>query len=242
MDEAIGRRITDYLIKPVNPSQVFLACKKVFETQTHPGLAARARLRRRDAALAETRPAPARLAGLGRDWRSTWRAGTCGSITRRRRGCSRRTWISAAGSTSSSRASSRNTTRAGCSAERRPRRCSRPTWSSTRWRRICARSRRVVFIVIDCMRLDQWFTLEPLLEEFFDIKREYYCSILPTATPYSRNAIFAGLLPATAAAERTPICGRRTPRTSAPRTASSASCWISSSSGSRRCRRRRPST
>src|SRR5439155_18612523 len=55
--------------------------------------------------------------------------------------------------------------------------------------------RRVVFIVIDCMRLDQWFTLEPLLEEYFDIRREYYCSILPTATPYSRNAIFSGLLP-----------------------------------------------
>src|SRR5262245_39267901 len=56
--------------------------------------------------------------------------------------------------------------------------------------------RRVIFIVIDCMRLDQWFTLEPLIEEFFDLEREYYCSILPTATPYSRNAIFSGLLPA----------------------------------------------
>jgi len=56
--------------------------------------------------------------------------------------------------------------------------------------------RRVFFIVIDCMRLDQWFTLEPLLEEHFEIQREYYCSILPTATPYSRNAIFSGLLPA----------------------------------------------
>src|SRR5262245_10414233 len=56
--------------------------------------------------------------------------------------------------------------------------------------------RRVVFIVIDCMRLHQWSTLEPLLEDYFDLKREYYCSILPTATPYARNAIFSGLLPA----------------------------------------------
>ena len=45
--------------------------------------------------------------------------------------------------------------------------------------------KRVVFIVIDCMRLDQWFTLEPLLEEWFDIQRDYYCSIVPTAPPYS---------------------------------------------------------
>jgi hypothetical protein len=56
--------------------------------------------------------------------------------------------------------------------------------------------RRVVFVVIDCMRLDQWFTLEPLLEDRYEIQREFYCSILPTATPYSRNAIFSGLLPA----------------------------------------------
>ncbi|MEY4374148.1 MAG: hypothetical protein RL760_314, partial [Candidatus Eisenbacteria bacterium] len=33
MEEAIGKRITDYLIKPVNPSQVFLACKRVFDAQ-----------------------------------------------------------------------------------------------------------------------------------------------------------------------------------------------------------------
>jgi hypothetical protein len=56
--------------------------------------------------------------------------------------------------------------------------------------------RRVVMVVIDCMRMDQWMTLEPLLEELFEIRREYYYSILPTATPYSRNAIFSGLLPA----------------------------------------------
>src|SRR5438094_7514710 len=33
MDQAIGRAITDYLIKPVNPSQVFIACKRVFDAQ-----------------------------------------------------------------------------------------------------------------------------------------------------------------------------------------------------------------
>src|SRR5258706_3301223 len=33
MDQAIGKQITDYLIKPVNPSQVFLACKRVFDSQ-----------------------------------------------------------------------------------------------------------------------------------------------------------------------------------------------------------------
>jgi len=37
--------------------------------------------------------------------------------------------------------------------------------------------------------------VEPLLREFFNIRREYYFSILPTATPYARNAIFSGLFP-----------------------------------------------
>lgn len=55
--------------------------------------------------------------------------------------------------------------------------------------------RKVYFIVIDCLRLDQWLAIEPLLVDLYEIKRDYYYSILPTATPYARNAIFAGLFP-----------------------------------------------
>lgn len=51
------------------------------------------------------------------------------------------------------------------------------------------------FIVFDSMRLDQYFKLAPSLRDFFEIKTQFYFSILPTATPYSRNALFAGLLP-----------------------------------------------
>jgi CheY-like chemotaxis protein len=54
---------------------------------------------------------------------------------------------------------------------------------------------QVVFIVIDCMRLDQWLMIEPLIAEYFNVKRDYYYSIIPTATPFSRNAIFAGEYP-----------------------------------------------
>ncbi|MGQ9604116.1 MAG: T9SS response regulator signal transducer PorX [bacterium] len=56
--------------------------------------------------------------------------------------------------------------------------------------------KKVYFIVIDCLRLDQWLTLEPLVANMYSIKRDYYYSILPTATPYARNAIFAGMFPA----------------------------------------------
>ncbi len=50
-------------------------------------------------------------------------------------------------------------------------------------------------LVLDAMRADQWEAIIPLLQDYFDISTDSYCSILPTATPYSRNAIFSGLLP-----------------------------------------------
>lgn len=55
--------------------------------------------------------------------------------------------------------------------------------------------KRTVMLIIDNLRLDQWLVLEPLLRDYFRITRQYYYSILPTATPYARNAIFAGLFP-----------------------------------------------
>jgi len=56
-------------------------------------------------------------------------------------------------------------------------------------------SNPVLFLVVDCLRLDQWIAIESLLAEYFKVKRDYYFSILPTATPYSRNALFSGLFP-----------------------------------------------
>ncbi len=57
------------------------------------------------------------------------------------------------------------------------------------------RSRQVFWIVIDCMREDQLRIIEPLLESYFHLERRRYWSILPTATPYARNALFSGLYP-----------------------------------------------
>jgi YesN/AraC family two-component response regulator len=52
------------------------------------------------------------------------------------------------------------------------------------------------FIVIDNLRYDQWKILQPMIEEYFSVKEEgIYFSILPTATQYARNALFSGLLP-----------------------------------------------
>ncbi len=52
-----------------------------------------------------------------------------------------------------------------------------------------------LFLVIDCMRYDQWLLFQSLLNEDYAIDTDFYYSIIPTATPYSRNAIFSGLFP-----------------------------------------------
>ena len=54
----------------------------------------------------------------------------------------------------------------------------------------------VFFILIDNLRFDQWKAIQPIFSESFRIQEEdTFYSILPTATQYCRNAIFAGLLP-----------------------------------------------
>jgi len=199
MEEAIGKRITDYLIKPVNPSQVFLACKRVFDAQK-----LQDSQRARDYVGEMRRWQTLDLRRL--DWRgwtelavdvARWDVGLDGAPEaglQQAHGDFRK---------------SLNADFAKLIEEQYPRwvqaaargeTANRPLLSTDVIRHSVVphlnAGQRVVFIVIDCMRLDQWFTLESLLEDWFDVQREYYCSILPTATPYSRNAIFSGLLPA----------------------------------------------
>ncbi|BEH00380.1 bifunctional response regulator/alkaline phosphatase family protein [Bacteroides sedimenti] len=54
---------------------------------------------------------------------------------------------------------------------------------------------KVFFIVLDNFRYDQWRVLSNELADSFNFEEELYYSILPTATQYSRNAIFSGLMP-----------------------------------------------
>ncbi|UCD17726.1 MAG: PglZ domain-containing protein, partial [Candidatus Zixiibacteriota bacterium] len=55
--------------------------------------------------------------------------------------------------------------------------------------------RKVLLLVVDCMRLDQWMAIESVVAEYYNIERKTYFSILPTATPFARNALFAGQFP-----------------------------------------------
>ncbi len=55
---------------------------------------------------------------------------------------------------------------------------------------------QTLLLVIDNLRYDHWLSICPLLQEYFTVESDdVYCSILPTDTQYARNAIFAGLMP-----------------------------------------------
>lgn len=59
-----------------------------------------------------------------------------------------------------------------------------------------SKTQSTLLIVIDNLRYDQWKALEPNIKPYYKKQEETpYCSILPTATQYARNAIFSGLMP-----------------------------------------------
>lgn len=55
---------------------------------------------------------------------------------------------------------------------------------------------KTTLLLIDNFRYDQWRSISSLLRGYYDVAQDdFYCAILPTATQYARNAIFAGLMP-----------------------------------------------
>jgi CheY-like chemotaxis protein len=194
MDEAIGRRISDYLLKPVRPNQVFLALKRVLDADR----------------LQESRVARDYVAELARmraesgatpDWRR-W-------IEIHGRSAQWDLELDAAGDPGLRQAQAdqrRELNVEFCQYVEGayagwvvPDAVDRPPLSVDvieRWVAPHLRAgKRVTFLVIDCMRLDQWLAVEPLIRPHFDVVLNHQISILPTATPYARNAIFAGLFP-----------------------------------------------
>jgi CheY-like chemotaxis protein len=78
----------------------------------------------------------------------------------------------------------------------------RPVQSHTLFRELVVpelrkKDRPVLFVVIDNLRYDQWKAFESVVSNHYKLEKETpYYAILPTATQYARNAIFSGLTPA----------------------------------------------
>jgi CheY-like chemotaxis protein len=192
MDQAIGGKIDDYLTKPVNPSQILLVCKKIIERKSITGQ----RLSRDY--TTEFSRIMSRIMGP-MDWPdwvdihvklSEWDIeldqhpdlGLRQTLYDQKRDCN----------TEFGRFVEKNYLD-WISNDNGPM-LSTDVVEKTVIPHI-KENKNTILIVIDNLRVDQWLILEPILRNLFRIKRDYYYSILPTATPYSRNAIFSGLYP-----------------------------------------------
>ena len=195
MDQAVGSKIADYLIKPVNPKQILLSIKKNLHSAR---LVSENSLTgyRRDFIKISNLINDARTIG---DWIEAYR-----NLTH---------WeLELAGSDNegmeemlSLQKTEANTTFAKFVRQNyrdwmNPDSPSRPLMSPDVFRRkvfpLLDAGEKVFFILIDNFRFDQWRMIRPLLSDYFSSDDELYCSILPTATQYARNAIFSGLMPA----------------------------------------------
>ncbi len=193
MEDAIGQKISDYLTKPVNPSQILMACKKFLEGRKITGAAvskdyiqefnAISGALMDDLSYERWTDIYTRLVGWGMELDEHPELGLKQTLLDQTRECNLafgkfvekkyRNWVE---------------TSAG-----------RPALSVDVVDRYVIpelqQGKSVFFFVIDCLRLDQWLIMEKLLSEYFSISKQYYYSILPTATPYSRNAIFSASFP-----------------------------------------------
>ena len=61
---------------------------------------------------------------------------------------------------------------------------------------ITKKDKPILFVVIDNLRYDQWKVFESVVNNHYKLEKEVpYYAILPTATQYARNSIFSGLTP-----------------------------------------------
>lgn len=191
MDQAIGNRIADYLIKPVNPNQILLSIKKNLHSREIVN----------EKASTEYQQEFAKISGLINmaasidDWMDVYR-----QLVR---------WELKLAETDNPMAEmllmqKRDANSNFCKFVKRNYEDwvttdNHPLMSHEVFRRkvfpLLDNGEKVCFFLIDNFRLDQWRVLQPLVSEFFNCSEDLYTTILPTSTQYARNAIFAGLMP-----------------------------------------------
>lgn len=193
MDQAVGNNIADYLIKPVNPNQILLSLKKhihggsLVERQTADDY-------RRDFISISSDIGAADSCG---DWTELYRRLVRWELKLAPTNTGMDEMLRVQFNEANSeffkfvRRNYESWLDPGCPG--------RPLMSNDIFRKVVfplLDSEETVFLVIiDNFRLDQWETVKPILSEYFTTDEQLYYSILPTATQYSRNAIFSGLMP-----------------------------------------------
>ena len=198
MEQAIGQKIADYLIKPVNPNQILLTLKKnihrkAIETEItqsqyqqnfqqiamqimdcrtwHDWVDVYKRLVHWELELSSTESSMTEMLQMQKEEANN---GFAKFIKQ-----NYLDWVASISNLDSS--------------------ANRPVLSpeifKTKVFPLLSAGEKVFLVVLDNFRYDQWRVLSKELSEHFDIDEDLYYSILPTATQYARNAIFSGLMP-----------------------------------------------
>ena len=191
MDQAVGSKIADYLIKPVNPNQILIAIKKQLHSDRLVSQKATQDYREDFGKLG----ALINSASTIEDWYELYQK----LVFREMELAEADTNMSELLETQKKEANSefykwlRRNYEDWVTTEDHP--LMSPQIFQKAVFPLLDAGEKVFFILIDNFRLDQWRTLKPLLAEYFNFDEKLYTSILPTATQYARNAIFSGLMP-----------------------------------------------
>jgi len=210
MNEAFGGQVQDFLVKPVNPAQIFSAIKRIFEgRKIQERQLSRDYIQEYTQVSAENmdRAEPERWIEVNRfltEWDLKLDSFESTGLEQTHHDLRRDLNL----------AFSRYVEEqypVWAAAEARDRPLMSPDIFSTFVQPFVESGRQVFFLVIDCMRLDQWRVIEEMLSPLFTATVADYFAILPTATPYARNSLFAGLWPSEIA-EKLPALWVEDPR------------------------------
>ena len=190
MEQAIGEKIADYLIKPVNPSQILLCLKKHLHQQAIVAEQTQQNYRQEWSDISYMIDTATTI----EEWQAVERALSKWDLELENSAMrplleDQRTQANAA----FAKWLAKNYENWFASEQR-------PVMSQDVMKHsvfpLLDKGEKVLLCVIDNFRYDQWKTIQPLISEFYSIRtEEQYTSILPTATQYARNAIFSGLMP-----------------------------------------------
>lgn len=198
MEQAIGSKIADYLIKPVNPNQILLSLKKNLENR-----------RLISEKTAQGYQQEFRNLGMSmsdklswKEWTEVYRRLVYWELELKRSADESMYEILTAQKSEANTLFSKFIETNYINWLKNPDAATTPVMSHQLMKKkiipaIDSSADPVFMILIDNLRYDQWRVIQPLISEYFKlVDDEVYLSILPTATQYSRNAIFAGLMPA----------------------------------------------
>ena len=194
MEEAIGANIDDYLIKPVNPKQILLSIKKNIETDKLVSEKAISNYQsefQNISKLIEDATHP-------NDWKDIYKRLIHWELTLEDKSDDGMQEVLRMQKSDANNAFSKfianNYTSWFSGNNEKP--LLSPNIFKEKVLPHLNDNTNVFFLLIDNLRYDHWQVLKPFINELFTIEEdELYYSILPTATQYSRNSIFAGLMP-----------------------------------------------